>query len=310
MREISEAWKKICCVKILTEGPTTTLEYKGWFRKRINDNIPRPSLRVARSIEENLRVVPSELEVIKQEFERKSLELGKKIEKLEEEKIYLSLDVDIQKIKVEKVRKEKRKIEEDRDDLKTQYKRIQLSMKRAGLGKSLEQWQQEVQEERAKAEYWEKKFKEMQAQNQALEKKNQGLKAEVTELGRSLHHHQSRNSVVELKVSLNKIEKMKHNIRGLEAALRNCELQIEQLEAREGHWKGELHHFQDQVRDRDYLMVEAIVQIREVADHLQDLAAQANVLSAKYESVLDRGRELALLLDRVKTLGLKAKAYL
>ncbi|KAK5836400.1 hypothetical protein PVK06_012188 [Gossypium arboreum] len=92
---------------------------------------------------------------------RKIRELKKKIEKLEEEKIYLSLDVDVQKIEAEKVRKEKRKIEEDRDDLKTQYKRIQLSIKRVGLGKSSEQWQQEVQEERAKAEYWEKKFKEM-----------------------------------------------------------------------------------------------------------------------------------------------------
>ncbi|XP_040931873.1 chromosome partition protein Smc-like [Gossypium hirsutum] len=214
MREISEAWKKICCVKILTEGPTTTLEYKVWFSKRINDNIPRPSLGAARSIEENLRVVPSELEVIKQEFKRKSLELRKKIKKLEEEKIYLSLDVDVQKIEVEKVRKEKRKIEEDRDDLKTQYKRIQLSMKRAGLEKSSEQWQQKVQEERAKAEYWEKKFKEMQAQNQALEKENQGLKSKVTELRRSLHHHRSRNSTVELKASLNKIEEMKHNIGG------------------------------------------------------------------------------------------------
>ncbi|KAG8480283.1 hypothetical protein CXB51_024848 [Gossypium anomalum] len=85
MREISEAWKKICCVKILTKGPTITLEYKGWFSKRINDNIPRLSLGAARSMKENLRVIPSELE----------------------------------KIEVEKVRKEKRKIEEDRDDLKT-----------------------------------------------------------------------------------------------------------------------------------------------------------------------------------------------
>ncbi|XP_016721844.1 uncharacterized protein [Gossypium hirsutum] len=123
MREIFEAWKKICCVKILNKGLTTTLEYKGWFSKRINDNIPRPSLGAARSMEENLRVIPSELEVIKQEFERNNLDLGRKIEKLEEEKMYLSLDVDIQKIEVKKVRKEKRKIEEDRDDLKTQYKK-------------------------------------------------------------------------------------------------------------------------------------------------------------------------------------------
>ncbi|XP_016755333.1 uncharacterized protein [Gossypium hirsutum] len=138
MREIFKAWKKICCVKILTEGPMTNLEYKGWFSKRINDNIPRPSLGATRLMEESLRVIPSELEVIKQEFERKNLELGKKIKRLKKEKMYLSLDIDVQKIEVEKVRKEKRKIEEDRDDLKTQYKRIQLSMKRAGLGKSLE----------------------------------------------------------------------------------------------------------------------------------------------------------------------------
>ncbi|KAG8495975.1 hypothetical protein CXB51_007581 [Gossypium anomalum] len=139
MREIFEAWKKVCCVKILIKGPTTTFEYKEWFSKRVNDNIPRPSLEAARSMEENLRVIPSELEVIKQEFERKNLELGRKIERLEEEMMYLNLDVDVQKIKVEKVKKEKRNIEENRDDLKTQYKKTQLSLKRAGLGKSSEQ---------------------------------------------------------------------------------------------------------------------------------------------------------------------------
>ncbi|KAK5785879.1 hypothetical protein PVK06_040500 [Gossypium arboreum] len=138
MREIFEAWKKICCVKILTEGSTTTLEYKGWFSKRINDNILRPSSGADRSMEESLRVILLELEVIKQEFKRKNLELGRDIERLEEEKMYLNLDIDVQKIEVENVMKEKRKIEEDQDGLKMQYKMIQLSMKRVGLGKSSE----------------------------------------------------------------------------------------------------------------------------------------------------------------------------
>ncbi|KAG8480300.1 hypothetical protein CXB51_024708 [Gossypium anomalum] len=87
MEEIFEAWKKICCVKIITKGLTTTLKYKGWFSKRINDNIPRPSMGAARSMEENLRVIPSELEVIKKESERKNLELGRKIETLKEENV-------------------------------------------------------------------------------------------------------------------------------------------------------------------------------------------------------------------------------
>ncbi|KAG8496373.1 hypothetical protein CXB51_009201 [Gossypium anomalum] len=97
------AWKKVFCVKILTKGLTITFEYKGWFSKRVNDNIPRPSLEAARSIEENLRVIPSELEVIKQKFKMKNLELGRKIERLEEENMYLSLDVNIQKIELKKV---------------------------------------------------------------------------------------------------------------------------------------------------------------------------------------------------------------
>ncbi|KAH1033826.1 hypothetical protein J1N35_046000 [Gossypium stocksii] len=50
---------------------------------------------------------------------------------------------------------------------------------------------------------------------------------------------------------------------------------------------------------RDYLMGKVIVQIQEVADHLQELTVQ----------VSNRGQELALLLDRVKTLGLRAKAF-
>ncbi|KAG8481972.1 hypothetical protein CXB51_026876 [Gossypium anomalum] len=54
IREISEAWKKPFCMKILTEGSTSTLEYKGWFTRRVNDNVPRPILGVARPLEESL----------------------------------------------------------------------------------------------------------------------------------------------------------------------------------------------------------------------------------------------------------------
>ncbi|KAG8500645.1 hypothetical protein CXB51_002629 [Gossypium anomalum] len=65
IREISETWKKPFCMKVLTEGSTSTLEYKGWFSRRVNDNVPRPILGVARSLEESLRVIPLEVEVMK-----------------------------------------------------------------------------------------------------------------------------------------------------------------------------------------------------------------------------------------------------
>ncbi|MBA0730316.1 hypothetical protein Golax_025886 [Gossypium laxum] len=73
----------------------TTPEYIEWWVRRINDNIPEPSHVSSQSIEEHLRAVPSELEIIKQDFERRNAELEKQIEQMEEEKINLRLDTDV-----------------------------------------------------------------------------------------------------------------------------------------------------------------------------------------------------------------------
>ncbi|MBA0765565.1 hypothetical protein Gotri_014735 [Gossypium trilobum] len=48
-----------------------TPEYYEWWSKRVNENIPGPREEYVRSIEEHLQVVPSELEIIKQNFEKK-----------------------------------------------------------------------------------------------------------------------------------------------------------------------------------------------------------------------------------------------
>ncbi|MBA0635933.1 hypothetical protein Godav_025840, partial [Gossypium davidsonii] len=72
----------------------TTPEYNEWWVRRINDNIPRSSQGDSQSIEEHLRVIPSELEIMKQDFKKRNAEFEKKIEQLEEEKMHLGLDVD------------------------------------------------------------------------------------------------------------------------------------------------------------------------------------------------------------------------
>ncbi|XP_016667536.1 uncharacterized protein [Gossypium hirsutum] len=94
VRELSDAWKQTCWMKRLAVGSMVTPEYSEWFKKRINDNIPRPSLENARPIREKLHVAPSELEIIRQDFEKKNSDLGKKIKQLEEEKMHLTLDAD------------------------------------------------------------------------------------------------------------------------------------------------------------------------------------------------------------------------
>ncbi|XP_016702051.1 puff II/9-2 protein-like [Gossypium hirsutum] len=314
---MSNAWKQIHRMKKITVGATTTPEYHGWRIERINDNIPKSREDYGRSIEEHLRVVPSELEIIKQDFEKRSSEYGKMIEQLEEEKMRLGLDVDIHKMEAERLRKGKNKAEEDLDSLKTDYKKLRLSMRTAGLGKTSEQWRQEIKEEKTKAEQLEKKFQDAQARKSALEQslsecqnEEARLKDRVAELERSLHLCRSRNSVIELKASLSRIEELKERIEELEDALQNSELRVELLERRNEQCQKQIHHSQNQIRDRDHIMGEAITQIREVADHLQSLAVQADILSLKYESESSLGRELAWLLRGVKALGIKAKSYM
>ncbi|MFQ6671340.1 hypothetical protein Gotur_035920, partial [Gossypium turneri] len=141
-----------------------TPEYNDWWDRRVNDDIPKPSHKNSQPIEEHLRVILSELEIIKQDFERRNAELEKKIEQMEEEKMNMRLDADVQKLEAERLRKGKAKAEEDLDSLKTDYKKL--------------------------------RFQKVQAQNEALKKSlsvNQKEKGElenrVTELEGSLHWH-------------------------------------------------------------------------------------------------------------------------
>ncbi|MBA0574884.1 hypothetical protein Golob_024424 [Gossypium lobatum] len=164
---------------------------------------------------EYLQVVQSDMEIIKQDFEKRNSELGKKIEQLEEEKLHLRLDMDFQKLETEKLRKGKNKAEKDLDSSKIDYKKLRLSMRTAGLGKTSKQWHQEIREENNKADRWE----------------------------RSLHYYQNRNTAVKLRASLSKIEEIKRRVEELETALQNCEIQIEFFEAKEECQKEQLHFY-------------------------------------------------------------------
>ncbi|MBA0770692.1 hypothetical protein Gotri_019295, partial [Gossypium trilobum] len=139
---------------------TKTPEYHGWQSKRLKDNIPEPNHENGQSIEEHLRVVPSELEIIKQDFEKRNAELEKNIEQMEAEKMNLRLDAYVQKLEAERLRKGKIKAEEDLDSLKMDYTKLRLSMRTAGLGKTSEHWREEIQEERNKTDRWEKRFQQ------------------------------------------------------------------------------------------------------------------------------------------------------
>ncbi|MFQ6661061.1 hypothetical protein Gotur_029351 [Gossypium turneri] len=253
-------------MKRLAVGLMTTPEYNEWWVRRINDNTPKSSQGNSQSIEEHLRVVLSELEIIRQDFERRNTNLEKKIEQMEEEKMNLRLDMDVQKLETEKLKKGKNKVKEELDSLKKDYKKLRLSMRTVGLGKTLEQLREEIREEKDKVDRWERKFQEVQTRNEALEKslsesqREKGeLKDRVTELERSLHQYRNQNSVIELRANLSKIEEMKKRTEELETTMQNCETWIEYLEANEDRNKEQLHYFENQVRNRDHIMGEVVV---------------------------------------------------
>ncbi|MBA0876756.1 hypothetical protein Goshw_022356 [Gossypium schwendimanii] len=84
--------------------------------------------------------------------------------------MHLRLDVDVQKLEAERLKKWKKKAEEDLDSLKTDYKKVRVSMRTAGLGKTSEQWRQEIQEEINKVDQWERKAQKTQVQKEGLER--------------------------------------------------------------------------------------------------------------------------------------------
>ncbi|XP_012458233.1 uncharacterized protein LOC105779027 [Gossypium raimondii] len=157
---------------------------------------------------------------------------------MEEEKMNLRLDIEVQKLETEKLRKGKNKTEEELDSLKTDYKKLRLSIRTVELEKTSKQWRAEIREENDKVNRWEQKFQEVQTRNEALEKslsesqkEKYKLKDRVTELERSLRY-----SAIELRASLSKIEEMKKRIEELETTLQNCEIRIEYLEVNESRF--------------------------------------------------------------------------
>ncbi|MFQ6668333.1 hypothetical protein Gotur_034013 [Gossypium turneri] len=148
--------------------------------------------------------------------------------------------MDVQKLKNERLKKEKNKADEELGSLKMDYKKLRLSIRTAGLGKTSEQWRAEIQEEKDKADKCEQRFQEMQRRNEALEKslsesqkEKDELKDRVIVLERSLRQYQSRNSAIELKANLSKIDELKKRIEELETVLQNCEIQIKHLKVKE-----------------------------------------------------------------------------
>ncbi|MBA0788948.1 hypothetical protein Gotri_025209, partial [Gossypium trilobum] len=107
---------------------TTTSEYIGWWGRRINVNIPGPSQEDSQPTGKHLRVVSFELEIIRQDFERRNLELEKKIEQMEEEKMNLRLDMDEAQMRNETLEKSLSESRNEKGELKARVAKLEKTL--------------------------------------------------------------------------------------------------------------------------------------------------------------------------------------
>ncbi|KAK8554935.1 hypothetical protein V6N13_016189 [Hibiscus sabdariffa] len=85
-----------------------TIDYEAWRTRRGFDNIPLPDQKNVLSFEEHLKVVPTEVEVMRHECEVEKNELKRRIRELETQSRDLYLDVVYYKKTVKKRGKRKR----------------------------------------------------------------------------------------------------------------------------------------------------------------------------------------------------------
>ncbi|GMJ04395.1 hypothetical protein HRI_004108700 [Hibiscus trionum] len=118
---------------------------------------------------------------------------------------------------------------------------------------------------------------------------NDNIPAADPENGVSMEEH--------LKVDPSEMEMEKHDFKKKCARM---ERQISRLENEKNQLK-----FNMQSQEHDI----SVYRVREVAEHLQTLAIEADVLSLQIELESNKGKKLAWLFRKIKNLGVKAMQY-
>ncbi|KAE8674663.1 X1 [Hibiscus syriacus] len=118
IKEALDSWKKVSRMDVVATRDMLTLDYMEWRRLRKNDSIPMPDCEDTRTMEEHFKHVPSELEIVKAEFEAVNNELKQRVKELEAESYQWKLDADSQKDRVDKLEREQKRVYFELEDLR------------------------------------------------------------------------------------------------------------------------------------------------------------------------------------------------
>ncbi|KAL4303321.1 hypothetical protein GQ457_10G009260 [Hibiscus cannabinus] len=121
VKKIQKAWTQPRRVETEKARPMFTIDYEAWRTRHGFDNIPLPDQKNVLSFEEHLKVVPTEVEVVRHECEVEKNELKRRIRELETQSRDLDLDVVYYKKQLRNVEKERDQLAEDFTDLQASH---------------------------------------------------------------------------------------------------------------------------------------------------------------------------------------------
>ncbi|KAK8694473.1 hypothetical protein V6N13_072024 [Hibiscus sabdariffa] len=192
VNKIYLSWKH--CYRVKSSGSEdnmVTPDYVVWMQIRVNDTILLPDQGQTMSMEEHMRVIPSETDTLRNELEANRLKM-EEIEVQHERDLYLArIEVDKFAREAEQAMKKYSKLKIEYNIHNAEFKKLEASVKHIELRKTPAEWRQEIQQAEDRQKSWaereiEKERKrnhelmesEKEKGKQTIEQNQQALKAE------------------------------------------------------------------------------------------------------------------------------------
>ncbi|KAG8475758.1 hypothetical protein CXB51_032560 [Gossypium anomalum] len=241
VRDIAKSWKEIHFMELALYADTLTQDYDIWRKQRVSSQQISSTNYTAQN--PFLEEMPSELEMVRQEFEREKAKMSRDLSTLQEENYQLKIEVQVERSRTEKVQKEAEIVRNDLRDLHLENKKLRNTIKNSGLGKSTAEWKEEISNIKGGMEFWKEKAKkeEEKAARAAIElkKKNAEYEMVTAEFANSQSEHQE----------------LKRRVRDLENMLQSREQQLDNLlkalEEKNDQYDRDMHAYEGTLQEKE-----------------------------------------------------------
>ncbi|KAK8559958.1 hypothetical protein V6N12_012769 [Hibiscus sabdariffa] len=279
-----------------------TPDYAYWIRTRINDTIPLPNQGQNIPMEDHLRVVPSEADMLRTELARVE-DMIEKMGLQQSRDLFLAKqEVDKFAGEAEHATKKYSKLKIEYDIQNADFKKLEASVKHMELRKTPAEWRQEIRQAEERQKSLNKRELEDERENSRRLVENEKRKGK-----------QTRDEYTELQAGRDKIERLEKEVKDLWELVQTCQINIQVLEdIKKGgndywftHLRDAAHRFQEQDKINEKIMNLA----QDVAEHVTALAREARILRPHVVSN-EMKSSLELLFDQIKDLGIRVRSFL